>query len=485
MKNIDNKSDFERQWEDAFRDVEMSPPEHVWDKIDSTLSQQEAGYFRRKAFYFKLLAAASIAFALGVGAISMNYYLKQEDASLAQQSIEIDTSSDMIYNDPLTSTSVDSEQLESATTTYEDSNLASANNSSDGKVSLALIDEEVEENYNASFAPEVNVLNKAEDNRMDNVPYLTSNRNEVDLKEIAGLNIDSKSSEEYYYQIDHIYLIPIMPRGSSKSRKEVERGIFTAGLDFSTGVFDPNFEQSGGGAVFASSGFSAVADTRVESYNDQLTSFNTTNKDFLLVRSAGNETQPEIAFSYGANVGFKLSRRVVLQTGVAYRIANTTVTTTGYIAEQGNSSRIPIVASYQYQLDGLSSVNRISETDLSNQYEFASIPLRAGYMLLDRKFNITLMAGISSEFFLNNKIVDENDYLETISSSSGDGTPYKNVYFNGSLGTILGYTFAKNYQISLEPSYRVAVNSFTRDDFYLNSYPSSFMLSFGLAYNFK
>ena len=95
------------------------------------------------------------------------------------------------------------------------------------------------------------------------------------------------------------------------------------------------------------------------------------------------------------------------------------------------------------------------------------------------------MAGISSEFFLNNQIEDKSNYLETLSSASGDGSPYKNVYFNGSLGTMLGYTFARNYVITLEPSYRFAVNSFTRDDFYLNSYPSSFMVSFGVAYNFK
>ncbi|MCK5207842.1 MAG: hypothetical protein KAQ79_07475, partial [Cyclobacteriaceae bacterium] len=287
--------------------------------------------------------------------------------------------------------------------------------------------------------------------------------------------------DEMIYEIDHIYLIPIMPKGSSKKKKEKETGLFLAGLDFSTGVFDPNFQQSGS---YTNSGITA-ADTRVESVNNQLASFNTANKDFLVVRSSGREAEPEIAFSYGANVGFKVARRIILQTGIAYRKANTTTTTTGYVEEIGSNTRIPIVASYQYQLGGLSSVNRISETNLSNQYEFASIPLRAGYVFLDKKFNLTLMAGISSNFFLNNQIVDKSDYLETLSSSPGDGSPYKSVYFNGSLGTMLGYTISDNYVITLEPSYRFAVNSFTRDDFYLNSYPSSFMLSFGIAYNFK
>jgi hypothetical protein len=50
---------------------------------------------------------------------------------------------------------------------------------------------------------------------------------------------------------------------------------------------------------------------------------------------------------------------------------------------------------------------------------------------------------------------------------------------------MLGYSFAKNYAVTVEPSYKFALNSLTKDDFYLNSLPSSFMLSFGVLYNFR
>ena len=308
-------------------------------------------------------------------------------------------------------------------------------------------------------------------------------RNVFRFGDLASKGIDADMTEEDLYEIDHIYLIPIMPKGASKIKRKPENSRFLAGLDFSTGVFDPNFQQGGG--TFASASGTTFADARVESVNDQLTSFNATNKDFLLVRSAGQETKPEIAYSYGANFGFRISRRIILQSGIAYRKANTTTTTRGYFEDPVNNTQIPIVASYQYQLDGLSAVKRTAETDLNNQYEFASIPLRAGYVFLDRKVNLTLMAGVSSELFLHNRIGSNNSDFETLSTSSGEGSPYKRVYFNGSLGTMLGYTLAKNYLITVEPSYRFAVNSFTREDFYLNSYPSSFMVSFGVAYNFR
>jgi hypothetical protein len=53
----------------------MVPNDAVWSRIDSTLSKQESGYFKRKAFIFKMMAAASIAFAMGIGLFSLNHYI--------------------------------------------------------------------------------------------------------------------------------------------------------------------------------------------------------------------------------------------------------------------------------------------------------------------------------------------------------------------------------------------------------------------------
>lgn len=497
MKDLNKRTEFDKQWEDAFEEAEMAPSEGVWDKIDSALSKEEAGYFRKRAFIYKLLAAASIVFALGVGIFSINYYLALQVEPISL--LEKNNSEDQIrYDEDLSSIEIDAKN--EVFGSVENQNLPDkAQPAAEMEGTQFALQDQINgtgELYgvdNSDIVGSIPTENSSlllasnENSEQDDISGYGDNLlDQFNLKQIGRQEISLSSKEELILAIDHIYLIPLMPKGASKKKndRESESGVFLAGLDFSTGVFNPNFEQGGGNAV-ASSGFSSLANTRVESVNDQLASFNATNKDFLLVRSAGKETEPDISYGYGANLGFKVTRRIILQTGIGYRKSNTTTTTTGYLEENGSDARIPIVASYQYQLDGLSSVNRIDETNLSNQYEFASIPLRAGYIFLDKKFNLTLLAGISSEFFLNNQIEDESNYLQSLSTSSGEGSPYKNVYFNGSLGTMLGYTFSKNYVITLEPSYRFAVNSFTNDDFYLNSYPSSFMVSFGVAYNFK
>ncbi len=484
MKKLSNRTELDRQWEDAFKDAEMAPSEGVWDKIDSALSREEAGHFRKRAFFFKLLAAASIAFALGVGLFSINYYLDNNAGQVAVQNDEYNDNLDLLNNE---------------------TELALENNAenSDQKITDNQVPEEsISESVFLAEAENKEVkFVKAE----SKVSVLLRNENEIpsdkiadtnhlpeylSLNEIQGQGINMSSSEELIYEIDHIYLIPIMPKGSSKIKREKESGVFLAGLDFSTGIFDPNFQAGGSdlaiaGSSFARNGGAVYENAQVESINNQYAPFNTMNKSFAVVRSSGKKPEPKIAFSYGANLGFKFTPRIVVQTGIAYRRANTTATTTGYLKEANSDSRIPIIATYQYQLDGLATVNPISETTLNNQFEFLSIPLRLGYVLMDRKINVSLMAGISSEFYLGNSIEDGSNYLETLSISPGEGSPYKSYYFNGSLGTMLGYSFAENYAVTVEPSYRFALNSLTRDDFYLNSLPSSFMLSFGVLYNFR
>lgn len=472
MKNINKESEFNRLWEDAFKDAEIAPSEGMWDKIDSALSKEEVNHFKQRALIFKLLAAASIAFALSI--ISLNYFFDQNTKQIAIQDTTID-------NNILQNSTNQTLALKDAAENIDQESRVLENEEFRDELAITHVNDREDKPEEQEVI--INILANSENKNYAAIdPNDNYSREFYSLNEIEGKGIDLTTKEEMIYKIDHIFLIPYMPRGASKKKREKEPVSFLAGLDFSTGVFDPNFQQGGGNSNPQSSSFAV---SRIESFNDQLTSFNTANKDFLLVRSAGQETQPEIAFSYGANLGIKLSKRIILQTGIAYRNATTTTTTTGYIEEMGSDVRIPIVASYQYQLNGLSSVNTIPETDLKNQYEFASIPLRAGYIFLDKKVNLTFLAGISTEFLINNQIEDRSNYLETISSGAGEGSPFKSVYFNGSLGTMLGYTFAENYLISVEPSYRFAVNSFTRDDFYLNSYPSSFMVSLGIAYKFK
>jgi hypothetical protein len=487
MKDINKKTAFDKRWEEAFLEAEMTPSESVWDKIDASLSKEEAGYFKRKAFLFKLLAAASIAFALGTGIFSLNYYLAPTNRPNMAQSDEptAKDSSDGIAQtlkpDALMETNTSSsEARERASAKTEDDNLPVGSKADSNGLIAAFEPTSADGSADTSddFALNATIV----DGNSELVMEGTDTREPLELltslDALSPLGVHSNVEDEALYEPDHIYLIPFMPRGASKIKKNSTEGVLMASLDFSAGQFDPNFQQST--PAFASPNAFMTSGSRTE-----LASFDATNKNFLLMRSRGQETKPELTYSYGANIGFKISPRFLLQSGLAYRKANTTTYTTSYIENAGSNSRVPFVASYDYQLSGLSKVSDMERTGLDNQYEFAAIPVRVGYVILNTKISVTVLAGVSSEFFLNNKIQGNSQFLQSLSNGNGENSNFKSVHFNGSVGTMLGYTFADNYMLTLEPGYRMALNSFTKDSFYLESYPSSFMLSFGVAYNFR
>ncbi len=503
MKNLNKRAEFEDKFRQVFEGAENPPPEGVWDKIDAALSKGEAARLRKRAAWYKLLAAASVAFALGVGIFSVNHMLSvDQPESLASQQkgqSQNTISEDQVQsakNIPDEISNDENTGIESAKVQGElnDRNIAYETLSTSSTIpsqpsGSKKSSESHEPTVSDSWENYDNISNI--DNRGEPEILLAENDDQMVNREILGfrslapLGVDAEQ-EENIYTLDHIYYVPYIPSGafkkSKKGQSDSKGPILLAGLDFSAGRFDPKFQSgtssvAGGGAYYSSLNPGAT--------HDQLTTFNTANKDFLVVRSAGEEVEPEFTYSYGANVGVRIVKRLVIQTGFEYRKANSVIKTTGYLSNAEDGSNIPIVASYSYQPTGLSSVKRVSETSLNNQYEFASIPVRLGYMVLDKKFNITVLAGMSPEFFLGNKIEDPSGFFNTLSNGTGLESPYKNVYFNGSVGTMLGYTFAGQYSITVEPKYRFALNSFTKEGFYLNSYPASFMVSFGVSYNFK
>jgi hypothetical protein len=108
-----------------------------------------------------------------------------------------------------------------------------------------------------------------------------------------------------------------------------------------------------------------------------------------------------------------------------------------------------------------------------------------GYFLVDRKFKWLMTAGVSTDIFIKNSIEDSQNLFDPVQYKPGDDSPYNPIYFNGRFGTMVNYTFLKNYQLSLEPSYRIGLSELTNNNSTFSSRPSSFMISAGIAYVFK
>ncbi len=85
---------FEEEWRAAFENAEMPPNPAIWDKVELAVANSANGNFKRRIFIFKLMTAASIAFALTIGGVGVyrEFYMPKND-QLLSESKELSTDS--------------------------------------------------------------------------------------------------------------------------------------------------------------------------------------------------------------------------------------------------------------------------------------------------------------------------------------------------------------------------------------------------------
>ena len=77
MSRLRNIGNFENEWQGAFQNASVQPPQRVWDRVEVALDTPAGGMNSKKGLLVvQLLVAASVAFALGVTSIGY-YYANQ------------------------------------------------------------------------------------------------------------------------------------------------------------------------------------------------------------------------------------------------------------------------------------------------------------------------------------------------------------------------------------------------------------------------
>ncbi|MEO1049188.1 MAG: outer membrane beta-barrel protein [Bacteroidota bacterium] len=71
MEEFNDKGKFEKEWSEAFEGAELGPSQGLWDKIESSLAQEESVVYKKRVVYYKWIAAASVIFALFAGGVAL------------------------------------------------------------------------------------------------------------------------------------------------------------------------------------------------------------------------------------------------------------------------------------------------------------------------------------------------------------------------------------------------------------------------------
>jgi hypothetical protein len=446
MKNSENRK-FEESWEKAFSDAEMNPPEKVWDGIDLHLSKMESGSMKRRVVFYQRLAAASILFALLAGGVGLwNWAIKE--GQLLETVVQ---KSKPIGKEPLVDGNI---QKEMAT---------AINGTSSNKLSEENL---IQKNSPSSLQEKGNKEKSVEKSKEKYVtPKEKRSRHLLGSNALASLvaaEEQNRIANEKNENFRSTHLTRECPTISSEELPTVEirlTGEPTRTVAQTKRFKDPTVaskkEQKDNRGWWASVGGAAGnynPNTSVSTIFSQAQLAGVPSSSSTVPNSS--EASTGTAFSYGVNLGKKVAKRWVIVTGVNY--LNQSIGYNSNVASLDANNR---AQAFVADLNANSSnLTTITPYKINSSNEFLSIPLQAGFILLDKKIGLQLNAGVSSDFFMKNTLIDEGGKLASYSQGAGDNSAYRTINRTGLASTELSYRISNHYRVSLLPGLRYGLN---------------------------
>ncbi len=465
MKTSENRK-FEEEWNNALDGAEMAPSENVWNSIDLKLAHAESGKMKKRVLFYQRLAAASILFALCLGAAG--WFWNSDEAGANQ----------LATNSVSTSEAGSSQlQLDNAKVTSGSENPIN----SAGTVETSAAGSKLQPNQ--LRASEGNQLSKNSESGSSKAIQTIA----VDRREVASLNnsqqgvehgtlLSEQSGDDWgNVSLATTGISPSMIRIKGKPVEQIESARtfkIAKKEEKQTDEQDRNWWASlngSGGAYNQSSSSNSVATSLFQ--QGATTSLNTVPKS--------TETGVGTSFSYGMSLGKKVAKRWVVMGGVNY--LNQSIDYNSNIVLQDASQSKVFVADLASPTSNLASTTPYV---LRNTNEFISVPMQAGYLLVNRKAGVQLNAGVAADIFYRNTMTDLRGQFGSFSQGADDNSVYRNLNWTGLLGTELSYKMNKHYQVSLLPGFRYSFNSVLKSSTGSTINPLVWDVGFRLKYVF-
>jgi len=212
-----------------------------------------------------------------------------------------------------------------------------------------------------------------------------------------------------------------------------------------------------------------------------------------------NSKSGNVNLSYGLMVSYDISKKLSIRSGL-YNVDY------GYDTNEISFSA-SLTASTNDQINNINYVptsknlvvRNIEDSKLSEQasslefaaqsparngrmiqdFSYLELPLEINYALLDRKFGINVIGGISSLFLVDNSVVLEANGNAV---EMGEANNINDVNLSTNIGFGLNYKFSPTLQLNLEPMFKYQLNTFTQTSG--NFQPFSIGIYTGLNFKF-
>ena len=466
------RQEFEESWKDAFKQAEIGPSESVWTNVELELEKVKGVKLQRRLVFFQLLTAASLLFAIGLG---IGIYLLSEDVSQAPAQVAVEQSAGTKNKDINSKVSPSQTEKDIRASDQPDKNLKQPSDFNPTQV----IDRQTENNNARTSVNNSSLVVSAEKSDQEFTSVVLKGAELPAIVEIRKDGIQFLKPQDF---IDPVAVMLARldrreqeVRGREERRKGSKKEKLWTAVGFAAGAFNS-----------VNSGVSQNTASNIAAFSSE------TNGDLATKATIANQQAkaPGTAYTVGLGIGTNLSKRWVLQGGVNYLSQSSDFTAQNAVTSADFTSFRPASINELNKLveGDVPAENKLVTTapyNVNNNIRYLSIPIQAGYLIINRAFGLQLNAGIATDLFLQNTIVADSKNLDKSTKQMGEDSPYRSVNLNGLVGTELSYKFGQHYRVAINPGVRYPFNTIYKSELGVEATPLTFDLGLRVRYIFN
>jgi hypothetical protein len=189
-----------------------------------------------------------------------------------------------------------------------------------------------------------------------------------------------------------------------------------------------------------------------------------------------NPKNGELNTSYGIQVGYAFNNRLKVRSGISklnlsYDTANVivyeNVTNTPGSNPLRNIDFIPnrdgqTLSVLSTDNLGIQQINDFASDKLnaalSQRIDYIEVPLELEYTLVNKRFGVNVIGGVSTFILNDNEVVTEVDNRKTL---IGKANNINNISFSTNFGIGIDYKFSDTFKFNIEPTFKYQINAFS------------------------
>ncbi len=498
---------FEKQWEEALKDVSESPPDLVWLNIEKELDNKKKRiipFFWLNKHAIQTGIAASLVLTLGY-LLLINKFRKNDVENLSQKSVlsksieKGNENKQKLANDRSNLEVKKSFENGKSVLFSERKEKQKFKNENDLIYSqIAENQKHVNGNKTAIFSAADSPIFQMEDNAESINGYNGVNSVAVNDKIALSQNesVNSIVSKLKYEKIHNrgfkafknrfvlnrnklAYESPVIVSKTKNKRERIYLG-------FNSGVapFNPNYEASSfNGEALASARNDANSAFSLKSMQSETAASNLNPVSDILQSSLPiNEIISGRSLNLGFNIGKKIGKKIGWESGVRLLRASSSMNSNVYSI---NEKRGEINSFFQanYIKSNRDNQTIISLNEINTQsYNYINIPIQLTFNLpLYKSFGVEILGGFSNDFLLKNQFNGTNSQNTSLNSANSN---FNFMSLSGLGGLRLNYEFGSQWQINFGSNFQHAINSGISKNSDLSFRPSMLGINYGMKYRF-